>query len=296
MLFIVLPVHNRIDTTRRFISCLQQQTFQDFQLVLIDDGSADGTAQMVQQAFPSVVILRGTGTWWWGGSLHQGFLWLKERTLQHEDKVLLINDDSIFGSDYLHAGVTLLQKSRKTLLISTVYSQQSHTYYEGGIHADWKHGKFSLTLDPEQINCASTRGLFLFASDFLSLGGFYPHLIPHYASDYEFTVRAYRKGFRLQTHESLLLFLDEKATGVQDFKQETSYWSFLQKLFSKKYMMHPVYHSFFFILACPWPWKITNVLILWISASWKIVKYFFLLVIFKRMNSFTTPHNLISRK
>ncbi|MGD0036247.1 MAG: glycosyltransferase [Bacteroidota bacterium] len=286
-IFILLPVHNRKDITRRFITCLRQQTYQDFQLILIDDGSTDGTATMVQQTFPSVVILQGTGDWWWAGCLQQGFLWLKKQIFSKDDIVLLINDDSIFNSDYLQTGINLLEKSPHTLQISTVYSQHSHTLLDGGVHADWMRGKFSITLDPNQVNCASTRGLFLFATDFILLGGFYPHLIPHYASDYEFTVRAYRKGFRLQAHDTLVLYLDERSTGFQNLKQENSYRSFLKRLFSKKYMMQPVYHSFFFILACPWPWKITNVVILWLSTVWKIVKYFFLLIIFKgiRKNS-----------
>jgi GT2 family glycosyltransferase len=280
MLYLLLPVHNRIKTTERFISCLRQQTFQDFQLVLIDDGSTDGTTSLVQQSFPSVAIIRGKGDWWWGGSLHQGFLWLKQQPHNQDDKVLLINDDSIFKPDYLQIGVDLLKKTSRALFISTVYSQQSRRLLDGGVHVDWMRDKFSLTLDPTQINCASTRGLFLYVKDFLSLGGFYPRLLPHYASDYEFTVRAHRKGFRLHADESLVLYLDEHATGIQNFNQETSYRAFLKRLFSKKYMMHPVYHSFFFILACPWPWKITNVIILWMSTGWKIVRYFFLLVIF----------------
>ena len=47
-LYILLPVHNRCDITREFIDCLKAQTFQDYHLVLIDDGSTDGTEQMVR--------------------------------------------------------------------------------------------------------------------------------------------------------------------------------------------------------------------------------------------------------
>ncbi len=289
MLYIFLPVHNRIATTQKFISCLQSQTYHEFQLILIDDGSTDGTATMVQQAFPSVIILQGNGNWWWAGSLHQGFLWLSKQELGDNDKVLLINDDAVCDDQYLQTGTGLLDHLPRTLLISTAYGKYNHTLLDGGVHADWMHGKFSITSDQKQINCASTRGLFLFAIDFVSLRGFYPHLIPHYASDYEFTVRAFRKGFRLKVDESLVLSIDERATGFQNFQDETSYFSFLKRLFSKKYMMHPVYHSFFFILACPWPWKITNVIILWLSTVWKMVKYFFLLVVFKRIGISPKP-------
>ena len=42
--YILLPVHNRRAITVRMAEALRGQTRQDFQLVLVDDGSTDGTA------------------------------------------------------------------------------------------------------------------------------------------------------------------------------------------------------------------------------------------------------------
>ncbi|MEO8935379.1 MAG: glycosyltransferase, partial [Burkholderiaceae bacterium] len=69
-IYILLPVHSRRALTERFIRCLQAQTYTDFHVVLIDDGSTDGTAEMVAALLPGrLTILTGTGDWWWGGSL-----------------------------------------------------------------------------------------------------------------------------------------------------------------------------------------------------------------------------------
>jgi GT2 family glycosyltransferase len=167
------------------------------------------------------------------------------------------------------------------LLVSNAYGEGSKKLFDGGVHADWKRLKFSLETNPDKINCASTRGLFLYVSDFLNIGGFYPHILPHYASDYEFTVRAYNKGYALVADEHLKLYANESATGISSFKNEKTYGDFLRHLFSKKYMLHPIYYSNFILLACPWPWKIFHLLILWSSSLWKIVKYFFILVFSK---------------
>src|SRR5207237_231210 len=43
---VLLPVHNRKVTTEKFVRCLKAQAGADWHLVLIDDGSADGTAEM----------------------------------------------------------------------------------------------------------------------------------------------------------------------------------------------------------------------------------------------------------
>ena len=280
-LYIILPVHNRQEITRRFIDCLRQQTFQDYHLILVDDGSTDGTAEMVQECIPSLTIIKGRGDWWWGGSLHQGYLWLKSQNVPASSFVLLINDDAVFDANYLQTALSILTGRQNILLVSNAYGEVSRQLFDGGIHADWKRLKFSLETNPDKINCASTRGLFLYVSDFLNIGGFYPHLLPHYASDYEFTVRAYNKGYTLMVDERLKLYANESATGIYNFKNEKNYSDFLKHLFSKKYTLHPVYYSHFIMLACPWPWKIFHVLIIWSSSLWKIIKYFFLLVFLK---------------
>jgi len=281
-LYIVLPVYNRKQITERLINCLQQQTFQDFHLLLIDDGSTDGTAEMVQERISSLTILKGRGDWWWGGSLHQGYLWLKSQNVPASSIVLIINDDAIFDDNYLQTAVSILNKRQRTLLISNAYGEVSRKLFDGGIHADWKRLRFSLETNPDNINCASTRGLFLHVSDFINIGGFYPLLLPHYASDYEFTVRAHNKGYTFLVDEHLKLYANESATGIFNFKSEKSYGDFLKHLFSKKYTLHPVYYSNFIILACPLPWKVLHVFVLWSSSLWKIVKYFFLLLLLKK--------------
>ncbi|HUK05974.1 MAG TPA: glycosyltransferase, partial [Burkholderiales bacterium] len=48
LLYVLAPVHNRRALTERFIGCLKAQTDRDYRLVLIDDGSTDGTAQMAR--------------------------------------------------------------------------------------------------------------------------------------------------------------------------------------------------------------------------------------------------------
>jgi glycosyltransferase involved in cell wall biosynthesis len=291
-LFILLPVHSRREITRKIVLCLQQQTFQNFHLVLIDDGSTDGTAEMVKEYIPSLTILTGTGDWWWGGSLHQGYLWLKSQKLPPSAMALIMNDDAVFAPNYLQTGIDALSALRRTLLVSVAYGQGHHQQIDGGVFADWKHWKFPLEPNPAKVNCASTRGLFLFVSDFMEIGGFYPKLLPHYTSDYEFTTRAYRKGFTLLPDERLQLLSDEKASGIYNFKDVQTYSEFLKKLFSKKYTLQPVYNTNFVALASPWPWKLTNWIHIWSSSLWKIVRYFFILVVFRPFRKKTSTHSI----
>lgn len=48
---VVIPTYNRIVFLKATIESVLSQTFQDFELVLVDDGSTDGTADMMQKIF-----------------------------------------------------------------------------------------------------------------------------------------------------------------------------------------------------------------------------------------------------
>jgi len=256
-IYIILPVHNRKEITRRFVDCLKRQTFQNYHLVLVDDGSKDGTAEMVAAAIDSLTVLRGYGDWWWGGSLQKGFEWLRSQQTSSEDIVLLINDDTEFDEDYLKKGWSLINKAKKTLLLSQAYSLHDGRLLDAGVHVDWRSFTHEQASETSGINCLSTRGLYMHVEDFFSTGGFRPSLLPHYGSDYEFTIRAKRLGMNLVTDNSLRINADNLATGSHGVGHEPL-WKELKILFSKKSVNNPWYRSVYVALACPWRWKFRN--------------------------------------
>jgi glycosyltransferase involved in cell wall biosynthesis len=50
---IIVPVYNRETLVKRLISTVQQQTFQDWELLLIDDASTDDTVEVIKSAMLS---------------------------------------------------------------------------------------------------------------------------------------------------------------------------------------------------------------------------------------------------
>ncbi len=261
-IYILLPVHNRISITRNFIRCLREQTFANFHLILIDDGSTDGTDEMVKNELESYTVIKGKGDWWWAGSLHQGYHWLKSRNLPLNDLVLIINDDTEIEPDFLKKAVTILEHRKKALLLAQSYNLKDGKLTDVGVHANWKRITFNQAVSSDQINCLSTRGLFMRIEDFFEVGDFYPTLLPHYLSDYEFTIRAYRKGMSLMTDSSLKILVNEDTTGYIEFEQD-SFIKNMKQNFSNKSMMNPIAWTVFIALACPWPWKISGWLIVW---------------------------------
>jgi len=268
--YILVPVHNRIETTRSFVECLAVQTFSDYQLVLIDDGSTDGTAEMVKAHIPSVTVLRGGGDWWWAGSLQRGLDWLKENGADDRAVVLFINDDVHFARDYLERAVRVMAGKKRTLVLSRFGKPGNGKIIETGVTADLRRLSFTIADSAERINCLSTRGLFAYWEDVRTIGGFYPTLLPHYLSDYEYTIRAYRKGFKCETSADLLIEPNYEATGYRTI-DDTSFGSFLQKFCSKKSAINPAFWSSFILLTADSMWVIPNILRIWLRASKTII-------------------------
>lgn len=249
-LYILLPVHNRCEITRRFLDCLRAQTFQNYHLLLIDDGSTDGTAETARETISNLTVLRGRGEWWWAGSLQQGIEWLKQRNAAAESFVLMINDDVTFEQRFLERAVALLQSAPRTLLLAQAVSKQTGQPLVSGVVADLKRWNFQPSQAADKINCLTTNGLFLRWADLQQIGGFHPRLLPHYNADYEFTLRAYHKGFHLRVSPELKLVWDEKTTGFHRFDR-MPFAAFLRQYFSKKSLGNPIYHSAFVLLAGP---------------------------------------------
>ena len=269
-LFILLPVHNRRDTTRRFMESLIRQKYRTYHLLLLDDGSTDGTDQMVRSYLDvdKLTVIRGNGSWWWGGALHQGYLWLKRQELNADDPVLIINDDTEMGETYLGTGVELLRQNLRTLLVSRCTDRTTGEIVDPGTyHLEYATRAFETVEGATTSNCCSTRGLFLRASDLLAIGGFHPRLLPHYLSDIEFTCRAQKKGYRFLRDERLALSLDHGATGFHDHHfPASSRREFLKNYFSNGYSGNPIHWSNFVLLALPWRYKGRHLFNIWKSA------------------------------
>jgi GT2 family glycosyltransferase len=258
-IYILLPVQNRRKITRDFIDCLEAQTCQNYHLVLIDDGSTDGTEQMVRERIENLTVIRGNGNWWWAGSLQQGFNLLKKKGLSCDDYVLITNDDVVFGKDFLAKGIAILEKEKQALLLAQFQEGENSPPQETGIHVDLKKLTFSPPSSPSDINCLSTRGLSLKWADFENIGGFHPTLLPHYSSDYEFTIRAHKKGYRCLTSPELILTPKLRETGRLPI-DNSAYFRFWKSLFSIKQVYNPIYQISFVILVCPVRWIPRNLL------------------------------------
>jgi putative methyltransferase (TIGR04325 family) len=214
-LHILLPVHNRRATTTRFVHALAEQTKPDFHLLLLDDGSTDGTAEAVRNLWPATEVLTGDGTWWWAGALAKGCDHLARSGISDHDVLLFINDDVELAPDFIERAHEEFASCRDTLLLARQIDAATgrEIDYGGGVHADLKRLRFRAAQNAAEINCLPTRGLFLRWRDYRNVGGFRAERLPHYLSDYEFTLRAHRAGLTLRVANRIHVRVHTGETG-----------------------------------------------------------------------------------
>ena len=95
---IITPVHNRKAETLRCLKSLSRSKLDGIEahVIIVDDGSTDGTADAVRTDYPDVEIVQGSGDLWYTAGTNRGL----EAALRHDpDYILAINNDQIFDEN-----------------------------------------------------------------------------------------------------------------------------------------------------------------------------------------------------
>lgn len=112
---IITPVHNRRDITLQCLKSLARinKTGLDVHIIIVDDGSTDGTSEAVAENYPEVEIVRGDGNLWFTAGTNRGI----EAALKHDpDYVLTINDDAVFDENFLQLMIETAEKYPRSVI------------------------------------------------------------------------------------------------------------------------------------------------------------------------------------
>ena len=233
---VVIPVHNRVDFTVGCIKSLMKQTLKGFKIVVVDDGSTDGTSDVISKTFQKVTLLKGAGNLWWSGAVNLGIKYALKNDFEY---IICLNNDTEVMQDYIEKMIYWAEQNPAALFSSMGYDITTDEPFYVGVKMNWMRGKEEPYIDkmPKdkfhgliEVTHLPGRGLWIPALVFNKNGLFDAKNFPQKAADYDFTIRAKRIGFPLFCNCDAKLYIYTKEVTGADYTQKFSLKNYYKHL------------------------------------------------------------------
>ena len=202
---VVSPVHNRKDETLRCLRSLfrSERSNIELRVIIVDDGSTDGSEEAIRAEFPSVEIVRADGTLWYTAGTNLG---IKAALEYDPDYVLAINNDSIFDPNCLDALVRCAEQHEGSVVGSLLLNREiphkafqiapRWRFWRGGIQHWHNQTIWSLPETAWEVELIVGNCVLYPATAIRDAGLMDERHLPQYG-DAEYTPRMRRKGWKL---------------------------------------------------------------------------------------------------
>ncbi len=218
---IILPVRNGGEYVKQCVQSILNQTFNDFNCIILDNDSNDGTAEWIKSLRDERIIIHPSGK-----SLSIGENWARITAIDKNEFMTVIGHDDILHLDYLAVMNALVENHPDASLYLSHFKfidakgnevRSCLPMKEIQYAHEFLNGEMTQTMD------STGTGYMMRSKDYDAVGGIsplYPNLI---FADYELwmklTGRSYlavtgREAFSYRLHESV-----SKLTNGDDYQQ-----------------------------------------------------------------------------
>jgi GT2 family glycosyltransferase len=209
MIHVIIAVHNRLSLTLNCLASLKlQKNFQELNIIIVDDGSTDGTYEHIKKNFPNITILKGTGFLFSAGCFHYGVEHVL-KICKPNDWFLLVSNDSELASNTIDELINISKSRNRRVLVGALtinLDDKKSIIRSGTIMKSWflnktKHVLEGLTIDkiidknPIEVDFIPGRCLLHPIEMFEIVGNYDSKTFKHYGNDEEFSIRAKKFGY-----------------------------------------------------------------------------------------------------
>lgn len=248
MLFIIVPVHNRIQSTIEFVKSINNQRYKDYKVVVVDDGSTDNTETILNETYPDVVVLKGDGNLFWGGGINKGLDYVCE-VANEDDYIAFANNDVKILEDTI---VNLFYSIDEIGLYHSLTVNSSDIVVSSGAKINnWL--LFSTTHPLRKRNYKDVKNLSKIEIDLMTgrfiifpkkVLEYYPRIdtinFPHYIGDNDFSLSLKKKRIKCYIVPASKCILDVATTGEnpQKLKKVGSIFSSFKSIRSTNNLLY----------------------------------------------------------
>ncbi|MBF8271542.1 MAG: hypothetical protein HW380_647 [Magnetococcales bacterium] len=228
---ILIPIHNGLSYTQKTLSWLEQslklaKSHPNIiaEVIVIDDGSTDGSGEFIRKQHPHIHLLEGPGNLWWSGAINMGARYALN-SLQTDWLVLWNNDikcqDDYFDRLFAH----LPHQDPHGLIGSKLYFlDPPDTLFSMGCLFDPITTRSQLIgtgqkdseafSQPRQVDWVGGMGTVLHRQVVTRIGFWDDRWFPQYAGDADYCLRAKQAGFTITVLPDLKIWNDTSSSGL----------------------------------------------------------------------------------
>jgi GT2 family glycosyltransferase len=203
---VLMTCHNRREKTLACLAALHANApvlGASFTVLLVDDGSTDGTAAAVATRYPETRLIPGDGSLFWNGGMRRAF----EVALGDDYQAYLwLNDDTMLYPDALARLIAASRQLRKAsgrdvVVVGSTQDARTRALTYGGVRraAKWRPMAFNMvTPGAAPIECESMWGNCVLIPDAIAraVGNLDPSFT-HSMGDVDYGLRVRKAGFAI---------------------------------------------------------------------------------------------------
>ncbi len=214
---LVIPVYNRRETTLQALRSLRRINDENLEvhIIVVDDGSTDGTGEAIARNFPEVQIVNGDGTLHYAAGTNRG---ISAALAGDPDYIVTMNDDAIYHEEFLQRLIKTSESNGRSIVGALLLLwNEPHKVFQVGFKwktfgGGWQHKDVLTAFDfPEQAfeveglagNCV------LFPVEAIRECGLMDEeKFPHGWGDIQYVVRMKKMGWRLLIEPKSLVWCE----------------------------------------------------------------------------------------
>ena len=195
---VVIPNYNGMAYLDGVLSSLECQTFRDFEVILVDNGSADGSTSFAAASYPWVRVIELPDNYGFSRAVNEG---IKASAAEY---VLLLNNDTEVEKDFVNEMLSAIKRHSNAFSCAGKMVQfndrdkldDAGKYYcaLGWAFARGK-GKSIHTYDQEEQVFATCAGAAIYRREFLDKTGYFDEEHFAYLEDLDVCYRARIMGY-----------------------------------------------------------------------------------------------------
>ena len=203
--FIIILNWNGKDDTLECLASLANPGHSNFRIVVVDNGSTDGSAQAIRSRFPDVTILELAQNLRFAGGNNTGIAFALENGA---DGVLLLNNDTVAEEGFLGPLVERMQSDDRIGMVAPkilYYAPPDRIWFAGARIRYWLGTMAHIGIREEDRGQYNVHGetdyatgcCVLVRKSVIETAGMLDESYFMYAEDADWSVRARKNGFRI---------------------------------------------------------------------------------------------------